>query len=139
MTVNTLQSSSNISSMLEILADRASKSTSAASTSTDPTTTQRSDPAKWVSELDSLATSDPEKFKSATSSISSKLREMAKDASGDQAKALSDMADRFEQASKDGNTDALKPQGGPPPGPPPGGASGLVQRYASQQSRDHRA
>jgi hypothetical protein len=74
-----------------------------------------------------------------TASIASKLKEMARSATGGEANALNDMAAKFEQASEDGTTDALKSQGGPPPGPPPSDVAGKVQKYSDQQSSDRDA
>jgi len=140
MSVSGIGSTSSIAATLELLSTRASQADSTDGTGdTEAVATEVSGPARWMRELDSLASSDPEKFKSVTASIAAKLKEMASGASGDQAKLLGDMATHFEQASQTGSIDALKPKGGPPPGPPPGDAAGKVQKYADQQGSDTEA
>ncbi len=102
---------------------------------------QVSELGKLMKQLSDLQQSDPSKFKEVTATISKKLEEAASTATenGDsrQAKALSELADKFKTASENGEVPDLKPSGfqgrpggpqgaggtggpgGPPPGPPP--------------------
>jgi hypothetical protein len=84
----------------------------------------------YMKQLDELRTSDPVKFKQVMSQISEQLQKAA-DAAGEsedtrQATMLSDLADKFATASRDGSMpdlqppDGMGPQGAPPMGPPPG-------------------
>ncbi len=62
-------------------------------------------------ELASLAQSDPSKFKKVAAEISQKLKDAAAQATGDQAKFLTKMAGKFDQAAQTGDMSVLKPEG----------------------------
>jgi hypothetical protein len=72
-------------------------------------------------ELASLSQSDPSKFKKVATEISQKLKDAATQATGDQAKFLTKMAGKFDQAAQTGDMSVLKPEG-------PGGAHGHHHR-----------
>src|SRR5262249_13472971 len=94
---------------------------------------QVSDFAKLMKELENLQQSDPSQFKETTAKIADKLEAAAKEAadSGDsqQASPLNDLASKVKAASETGEMPDLRPPGdsggmrgaagGPPPGPPP--------------------
>ncbi len=63
--------------------------------------------------LEDLEKSDPAKFKAVTAQISTDLAaQAAKSTDPQQSKMLTDMADKFSQASKTGDMSSLKPKGG---------------------------
>ena len=84
-----------------------------------------------MKKLDGLQSTDPEKFKQVTANIGNQLTELAKNQSGDAAQKLTELANKFTQASTSGSMSALKPSG-----PPPNGGPHLQRAaaYAQQQS-----
>jgi len=62
-----------------------------------------------MSQLQQLSQTDPAKFKQVTAEISDKLKTEAGQASGQQAQFLSQLSDKFAQASQSGNLSALEP------------------------------
>jgi hypothetical protein len=86
-------------------------------------TFEKSKPGEVLNKLAQLQESDPEKFKQVTAEIAEKLKAAAKEMTGTEAERISDLADKFQQASETGDLSVLQPP--PPPsggrgyGPPP--------------------
>jgi hypothetical protein len=78
---------------------------------------------RYMMQLEELQQSDPTKFKEVTSDIAKRLREAAQKASDDgdtrTSELLTDLAEKFEQASETGTLPELRPPGPPPMGRPP--------------------
>jgi hypothetical protein len=87
--------------------------------------------AETMKSLSELQSSDPDKFKDVTASIAKSLEELAKDQSGEDASRLTELAEKFKQASESGTMDSLQP-----PPPPSGGqmpsAASAYERTQSQ-------
>jgi hypothetical protein len=62
-----------------------------------------------MSQLEQLSQTDPAKFKQVTAEISDKLKTEAGQATGQQAQFLSQLSDKFAQASQAGNMSRLEP------------------------------
>lgn len=118
-------------------------------TGTSDTTGVSSDPPARVSkfgnllsQLSELQQSNPDEFKATASKIADKLKEAAASASesGDTEKAtkLSELAEKFQTASKTGEMPDLRPPGGMkgPGGPPPGGGPPPADATGSTSSTD---
>ena len=94
--------------------------------------------AQNMQELSQLASSNPDQLKQVASDIASQLQTAAQSATGNDAKALNDLASKFQQVSQTGSLSALQGgkghhhhHGGPPPAangapppPPPGAPAG---------------
>ena len=101
---------------------------------TDSTTSDVSDFASVMNELQQLQQSDPDKFKQVMSSIATTVQTDASNATGSQARFLSQLAGKFQQAAQTGTMTPLEPSGA--------GLSGhhghhhhhAVQSYAAQQA-----
>jgi hypothetical protein len=89
-----------------------------------------------MKQLDDLAESDPEKFKTTTSNIADQLNELASTLSGDEASKVSELASKFTEAAKSGNSSALRPSKPPPGGPPPQGAAAYGQNQSLSANGD---
>ena len=83
---------------------------------------------EFMKQLETLRTTDPAQFKEVTAAIGNSLSELAKSQSSDAAAMLSDLANKFTQASNTGEISALKPSGPPPNNGAPRGA----HAYAKQ-------
>lgn len=91
-----------------------------------------------LGKLSELASSDPEKFRSVTADTAAKLRELAQNATGKDQEMLSELADKFEEASETGSLPSRgRPgsAGGPPPHAPPGPPPGEASRYAQGEPK----
>jgi hypothetical protein len=94
-----------------------------------------------MKQLDDLATSDPQQFKAVTADIADQLGTLASNLSGDEASMVSDMASKFADAAKSGDTSSLRPnKPPPPPGPPPQGVASYEKTQGlSTDSNDLRS
>jgi HSP90 family molecular chaperone len=87
----------------------------------------QSGPAALFKKLEALAKSDPAKFKQVTAEMATKVKEAADTATDPhEKKMLTELSQKFTDASTSGDASGLKPpEGGRPPGgPPPGGKAG---------------
>ena len=78
----------------------------------DPVRSRVSQMASLMSQLQQLSQSDPSAFKQVTAEISQKLKTEAGQATGDRATFLSQLADKFQQASQSGSMSGFQPPQG---------------------------
>ncbi|MFT3842151.1 MAG: hypothetical protein QM723_34490 [Myxococcaceae bacterium] len=90
--------------------------------------TQVSDMAGLMNQLQQLSQSNPAEFKQATAAISDQLKQAASQTTGPQAQFLTQLSDRFAQASQSGDLSALQP-----PKPQHGGHHHGHHPHAPQQ------
>jgi hypothetical protein len=116
--------SSTASQQASSVASVASTALAQISSSTLPSeSASTSGPAELFKKLEDLATSDPQKFKAVTKQLAAAVQDAADSATDPKEKQmLTDLANRFTEASQTGDASVLKPpEGGKPAGPPPGG------------------
>jgi hypothetical protein len=84
-------------------------------------------PRAMKEEFNSLNSMNPGQFKEVTANIAKQLNALSAQQSGDAAQMLKDLAGKFDQASKTGSIDSLKP---PDRGPPTGSQGGMSDAQA---------
>jgi hypothetical protein len=85
----------------------------------------QSGPATLFKKLETLAKTDPTKFKEVTAEMAAKVKEAADTATDPREKQmLTELSQKFTDASTSGDASGLKPPEGGRPPPPPGGKGG---------------
>ena len=111
MNVNSVSNSYGISS-LDPLSTQTQGQVDLATAVGSSTNSDVSDFASVMNSLQELSQSDPTKFKEVMGSVASTLQADASNATGSQAQFLSQLADKFQQASQTGSMSPLQPPSG---------------------------